>query len=1213
MSASSEQRSLFGRFLEVFFQEQSIKWMLGVGIMILLGSSLMLVTSHWDTCTPLWKSLILLGYTAGIHVAGQISFHSLGLRKTGTGLMALTVLLIPLSFHVLRWIHVDGFLTHATALAVMVANSVFAFLAAGRVFRHLLRSSQPTFLVSYCTLCLAAAVLPAVSTTAAVWVALLLWAVFAIGAIKVNRHVFWLTEEYRLPRIYGFFPILLLCGQYLTLFASSLASRISYEWIGFGCVLTAIPVLLAVDSLTRVFLQAHGQLERPLPWSIVLPIFLGLALTATGLCLSALNFPHGVALVPTATLAALLLGIVAHRTQNRAFVWAMLAAVLVAYQSSPVFFRDLARQLVEHSATAVHEARLPIAFYGLTYFPLLAGLTVLAKQLARRDRALFAAPLMHFAIGLGTLLLTVSLTHAKAIFPVSLASVALFALHASLFRSRTAIGLGVAAWCGAALSCTTFLTTVLLVAPHSELPLLPLTVASGLLLFPGSLIDRHVARWLPVKQREGATQLCSLTSLLTLMAIAGGWLISAFLHLPEVAPLSGGLIVVSLFAHAIVQRRKLVPELALSFASVASGVLALVAGWSLTAIITLVTAIQTLLWLSGPWLRGPVLGVFAEPARRISFAAMLLITTGVLLPNWLSTLAMGISFELWFPAVAAVLWAFDASRRFEAQWLIVLGWSGLQTTVGAASVELFGREAVFAWLPAVWSGVSLLTVLTARSPRLLSESTRITLMSSALSILALTATASLLVFSTPIRVAGGIALTGLLILAAVRRQTTMRALALMLVNWQLLCVLIQCCCPTLNSLLDVTLTAFAPVAIPVALAATILALGWQKTLWRGCHEITELIVVHRMLLKCVASAALLAALFSLETELTGLEAAFAAATFLTLAADAVLSALRLSNGSSIELPTGNGAFIPVEQPSLANKAVRDSKNSLSATEHVWLTEAIITLGVSYLALCGVISFGSGLSMFAVLGTGFAAAVIAHVAERSPRTQVLSGPLALAGHCLPALTVVIGLGRHIAGSVSIWLGMNSFALLLAAAFYFWRGLERKSSGLLVGSAVILNVAFALLWNELSWTDPQFFMIPLGISLLGLVELLRNELPAKTLNPLRYVGALVILVSPTFHIVGGSWLHLFTLMVAAVGITLLAMGLRIRALMYTGTAFLAADLIAMVVRGSIDNPSILWIAGISLGLLVIGLAAWCERHRELLQQRVRLLAAELETWN
>src|ERR1041384_6731076 len=57
-------------------------------------------------------------------------------------------------------------------------------------------------------------------------------------------------------------------------------------------------------------------------------------------------------------------------------------------------------------------------------------------------------------------------------------------------------------------------------------------------------------------------------------------------------------------------------------------------------------------------------------------------------------------------------------------------------------------------------------------------------------------------------------------------------------------------------------------------------------------------------------------------------------------------------------------------------------------------------------------------------------------------------------------------------------MNSLAILVAAAFYFWQGIEPRSRGLIVLAAGILNVALALLWRELSWTDPQFYMIPVA---------------------------------------------------------------------------------------------------------------------------------------
>src|SRR5690606_19423406 len=118
-------------FLERFFQEQNIRWILGVGILILFGSSLMLVSVHWTAYTPFWKHAILLGYTAGLHAVGQLAQRSLGLRKTGVGLMTLTVLLIPVLFLALRWTHaetltaISGWLSSAGSLLLLTLSVLF--------------------------------------------------------------------------------------------------------------------------------------------------------------------------------------------------------------------------------------------------------------------------------------------------------------------------------------------------------------------------------------------------------------------------------------------------------------------------------------------------------------------------------------------------------------------------------------------------------------------------------------------------------------------------------------------------------------------------------------------------------------------------------------------------------------------------------------------------------------------------------------------------------------------------------------------------------------------------------------------------------------------------------------------------------------------------------------------------------------------------------
>src|SRR5436190_21287384 len=102
MSSPPQAPSLIVRFLDSFLQERNIKWVLAFGMLILLGSSLLLVTTHWNDYAPLWQNLIVLGYSAGIYAAGEWSYHRLGLRRTGTVLLGLTVLLIPILFLVIR-------------------------------------------------------------------------------------------------------------------------------------------------------------------------------------------------------------------------------------------------------------------------------------------------------------------------------------------------------------------------------------------------------------------------------------------------------------------------------------------------------------------------------------------------------------------------------------------------------------------------------------------------------------------------------------------------------------------------------------------------------------------------------------------------------------------------------------------------------------------------------------------------------------------------------------------------------------------------------------------------------------------------------------------------------------------------------------------------------------------------------------------------------
>src|SRR5437762_7295954 len=140
MSSKSEAPSLFIRFLDAFLQERNIKWVLAVGMLILLGSSMLLVTTHWEKYTPLWKYLVLLGYTVALYAGGQWTYHRLGLRRTGTVLQGLIVLLIPILFVALHWVPQDSTGEAVTHLGVMAGTMVFSAAAAWQIFNHFLRA-----------------------------------------------------------------------------------------------------------------------------------------------------------------------------------------------------------------------------------------------------------------------------------------------------------------------------------------------------------------------------------------------------------------------------------------------------------------------------------------------------------------------------------------------------------------------------------------------------------------------------------------------------------------------------------------------------------------------------------------------------------------------------------------------------------------------------------------------------------------------------------------------------------------------------------------------------------------------------------------------------------------------------------------------------------------------------------------------------------------
>jgi hypothetical protein len=1235
MESDTNDRSLVVRFFDSFLQERNIKWMLGLGMLILFGSSIKLIGTHWSQTSAVWKHVILLGYTAGIALTAKQCFWRLGLRTTGTVLMALTVMLMPITFLAWQWVWSEAasdVRSSAFSLVLLGINLCAGWKMADSIFRHFLNGRQSTFVVCYLLLSAAGALIPQLQP---VWpaAALSLWAVMAVGAMKVHRHVFWLTEERRLPRIFGFFPIALLGTQFLLLFAFYLAPQVPLQWLGLACVLFAVPVLSAADAAARVFQQRTGNLVRPIPLAIVLPMFMGLTLCLVGMCIAASELPQPTALVPTAAIAAGLMALAARRTDKPAFVWAMLVCAMLAYNFSYVFFMDLVRLIVHQGAHAVREQRLPYAFYGLTYVPFLVALTATAAWLGRRAGVLFARPMRRFAVGLSCLLLAAAFQHQKAVFPVSVVMVGIFALQLKVLARPYLLAPAIAAFLGAAIGLPAFATGVCGWSVPPDMSLLCLGAAAMALWCPGQFVDRYVAK---LSSAAGDRRLCLDVSLwLTLLLVAeccrrllGSWF-------PGELLLSGAIVLGMTVVHALVRKSPRVAETALVFAGFAAVVQALHLGMPAVEVISGAIAYLLILWGISYYLRpaGTGSSTFGVASRNVAHVGLTLLLVSYVLPRLAWGTLSGIPQTAWPWLVLVVIWAFDAARRFASQMQMLLGCIGFMGLTTAGLTHILGPETSREWLLAgcaaaalagalalIWLGRRMDAICAASvySPDDERRFAVLTALSAPLSIVVMAvligvACASTVLFIPGARVAGAIAIPGFLCLGMARQlkqgavplrmrafpvrvdvaqtndsifERQMHSFAVVAFNWQLISGLIEFCVPGVALAWPNPEIWLVPVSIPLALLAAASSLAFlyrqlsgasQLELRGGDLETSGIIRAHTLLMHLVTAGALVASLALLPQELSNLQALMAGATFVLVIARSLWQACRRQD-----------------------------------VRRVWAAEALAGIAFAYLALFGVIQLGSGLAPFILLGTGMTLWGIGQATTENRSVGILSPPFHVTGLVLPMAGVVLATGRHLAGISPTMLGINSLALFGAAAFYFWNGLALRRRRLVVLSAVILNVALVLLWRELSWSDPQLFLIPLGLSVLGLVELLQAEIPLSLHNPLRYAGALVILISPTFHIVTGSWLHLFTLMAASVAVTLLSIGLRVRALMYTGVAFLIADLAAMLVRGSIDRPNLLWIAGVGLGTAVLVLGALCENRREVLLQRLRILTTELESW-
>ncbi|MEQ1827561.1 MAG: hypothetical protein ABL921_16500 [Pirellula sp.] len=1242
--------SFMERFANNFFQERNIKWLLLIGSAIVFGSSLMLVTRQWSQWPSAIKFLTILGYSASVYGFAELCRVRLQLMTTAKVMHGLTLLLLPVCFLALSWLSHSipsmessstfGVLSAIPTFLLLVPAILFAAMASHRIFAQWLHASQPSFHASYVLLCMAGA-MPSVSTPRiALAVSAALWLVMTIGAVKVNRHVFWLTEEHRMPRVFGFFPIGLLSLQFVILLCVKTMGQMPVEWIGLGCILVAATVFMTARTVANVFRQRTGDLVRPLPWSIVLPVFIGLVLVAAGVCLSFYGFsyigPTTYAAVPAATLAAFLMALAAKDTRHRGFAWASLVLMTIAYQCVPTLASELVNQFKTLAARGVQEDKLPLAFYGLTYLPLILGGAIASRYFGKRREFEFSQPLKHFTTMLALGLFMMSVGHWKALFLVSTVNVALFAFLARLYSDRRYVLPIAVALLIAGTTLVPFLDSVAIVAlPNAFIPVC-LSFVSFLLLAT-SWPDRWIES-IPIPDKQKAamttlrigtpTDLCYTLGLLMATGLSSWWLVICALKFPSgwgPAEIAQCVILVCIWGLQTVRQRIygygltfwLVAGLFTSQCAFSLIAKDLVSVWQAVdlGMVTVASVCLTSRWLlgvgvlipsgnllsikrSGLGVRWNILETNAFESRSRSNNVSLLDAFVVPLCDLTLTLTLAgigclvvpqlalasfgsIAMQTPLACSAAVIWlsvmAMPCGNRKAAIALSLI--FPLWASAMVVRYVLGSNDVLVLWhgcvLPLVWLlSSSALRIVWGTFDNSASKFGRV--VSDAWCMLIVAST--LVLFEWPFR---WIALMGLSHLYVATKghlgQDFRRTVFAIFVNVQVLyaCLLLG----EIPGWVGIQIGRFpnVPYIVSSLLACTAMSLfvfdrDWPKTA-------KEIATGWSLVLRCMwLSLSLMSFGFG-----------------------------RMSTVQNLVILSGIAVVMFAEFVLAIRRQVE---------LRVLTGMGVASLGVVWLTLQGLVSVGEGTLQLTMAGVAIALVSTVNLLKGKKPFQVLERSFLAVGLTLPALVVLLAIARglHISSvdTGRTWDAVNSLSLFFAAGMYFYQSILTKNRFYAVAACLILNVALALGWYSLGFNDIQLYLVPIGLSVLGLVELLAKELPKSSHDPLRYVGALAILVSPVFDVLHGSWLHLVTLMVLCVLVILLAIGFKLKALMYTGTAFLLADLFGMIVRSSIDNPTMLWICGLGMGASVIALAAYCERRREVVLARIRMLSHELAKW-
>ncbi|MBN1205429.1 MAG: hypothetical protein JXB05_10945 [Myxococcaceae bacterium] len=298
-----------------------------------------------------------------------------------------------------------------------------------------------------------------------------------------------------------------------------------------------------------------------------------------------------------------------------------------------------------------------------------------------------------------------------------------------------------------------------------------------------------------------------------------------------------------------------------------------------------------------------------------------------------------------------------------------------------------------------------------------------------------------------------------------------------------------------------------------------------------------------------------------------------------------------------------GAGLSVLLVALVRRAARE-QDELSA----YFAQATVALGYMGARLLGMGLEGLDAtdSLMALVGGAFFSGLYVFVQREGSGLPAFRRPALLGAFLFPLAGLLTAPWHEPLYAAALLVGHAAhFAAL--AAHPSRRGVAS------LASAVAFNAALLVVWSGTGAGEPQYYVIPAGLSLLMLLRVFRGSLTPDTLARLRACAVTIIYVA-------GAWKPLMfsdasamvlCVLVCLVGVAA-GIALRIRSYVYLGSAFLVTCIVANLARFGMRDHRIGAAFLTLLGLMVVGFMVLLSAHREKLLLRYARVRSMLATW-